>query len=158
MFLSFKLCTFAKGNCLKSSSSSSCPAASTDPPDPLTPPISIVHCPQEVFKVISYTGAVLLYIGSSWSSYLCSSMWRGPQEYIAYEFILTSRAVSRMSGSSNFDSFRDGWAVAVQLLFCGVLPPGLVQYSSQHCIKTNLALNKSQRLLCHKTKLTKVSK
>ena len=25
----------------------------------------------------------LLYIGSSWSSYLCSSMWRGPQEYIA---------------------------------------------------------------------------
>ena len=38
----------------------------------------------------------------------------------------------RMSGSSNFDSFRDGWLVAVQLLFCGVLSPGLVQYCSQH--------------------------
>ena len=36
-------------------------------------------------------------------------MWRGPQEYIAYEFVPTSSAMSRMSGSSNFDSFRDGW-------------------------------------------------
>ena len=32
-----------------------------------------------------------------------------PQEYIAYEFVLTSPAVSCMSGSSNEDSFRDGW-------------------------------------------------
>ena len=39
---------------------------------------------------------------------------------------------SSMSGSSNFDSFRDGGSVAVQLLLCGVLPPGLVQYCSQH--------------------------
>ena len=43
--------------------------------------------------------AQLLYIGSSWSFCLCSSMWRGPLEYIAYEFVLTSPAVSRMSGS-----------------------------------------------------------
>ena len=35
-------------------------------------------------------------------------MWKGPQEYIAYEFVLTSPAVSRMSGSFNLDSFRDG--------------------------------------------------
>ena len=34
---------------------------------------------------------------------------KGPQEYVTYEFILTSPAVSRMSGSSNVDSFRDGW-------------------------------------------------
>ena len=27
----------------------------------------------------------------------------------AYQFVLTSPAVSHMSGSSNFDSFRDGW-------------------------------------------------
>ena len=33
-------------------------------------------------------------------------MWRGPLEYITYEFALTSSAVSRMSGSSNFDNFR----------------------------------------------------
>ena len=39
--------------------------------------------------------------------------------------------VSHLSGSSNLDSFRDGWLVAVQLLLCGVLPPGLVQYCSQ---------------------------
>ena len=30
-----------------------------------------------------------------------------------------------MSGSSNLDIFRDGWLVAVQLLFSGVLPIGL---------------------------------
>ena len=40
---------------------------------------------------------------------LCSSMWRGPQDYVTYEFVPTSPAVSRMSGSSNLDSFRDGW-------------------------------------------------
>ena len=28
---------------------------------------------------------------------------------IIYEHVPTSPAVSRMSGSSNFDSFRDGW-------------------------------------------------
>ena len=42
-------------------------------------------------------------------SCLCLSMWRGPQKYIPYELIPTSPAVSRMSGSSNFDSFCDGW-------------------------------------------------
>ena len=45
----------------------------------------------------------LLYIGSSWSSCLCSSMWRCPLEYIAYEFVLTSPAMSCMSGSSNLE-------------------------------------------------------
>ena len=36
-------------------------------------------------------------------------MWRGPQGYVAYEFVSTSQAVSCMSGSSNLDSFRDEW-------------------------------------------------
>ena len=31
------------------------------------------------------------------------------QEYIIYELVPTSPAVSHMSGSSNFDSFRDRW-------------------------------------------------
>ena len=31
----------------------------------------------------------------------------GPREYTAYEFVLTSPAVPRLSGLSNFDSFRD---------------------------------------------------
>ena len=51
----------------------------------------------------------LLYIGSSRSSWFCLSMWRGSQEYITYEFILTFPAVSHMSGLSNFDSFHTGW-------------------------------------------------
>ena len=46
---------------------------------------------------------------SEWSSCLCSSMWWGSQEYVAYEFVLTSPAVSCMSGSSNLVSFHDGW-------------------------------------------------
>ena len=94
-----------------SSSSSSCHAISTNIPDPFSPPFSIVHCFQQVFKSTSRIGTYLLYLGSSWSSCFCSSMWSGPQEYITYEFVFTSPAVSRMSGSSNFDSFLDGWYV-----------------------------------------------
>ena len=37
-----------------------------------------------------------------------------------------------MSGSSNLNSFRDRGQVAVQLVSCGVLPPGLVQDCTQH--------------------------
>ena len=48
------------------------------------------------------------------------------QEYITFEFVPSSPAVSCMSGWSNLDGFRDGWLVAVQLLLFGVLPPGLV--------------------------------
>ena len=59
-------------------------------------------------SVTSRISTELLYVGSSWSCCLCSSIWRGPQEYITYELVPTSPAVSRMSGSSNFDSFRDG--------------------------------------------------
>ena len=36
-------------------------------------------------------------------------MWRSQQEYVAYELVFTSPAVSRMSGSSNLDSFLDVW-------------------------------------------------
>ena len=37
-----------------------------------------------------------------------------------------------MSGSSNLNSFRDRGQVAVQLVSCGVLLPGLVQDCTQH--------------------------
>ena len=90
-------------------SPSSCRTASTDLPDPLSLPISIVHCPRHVFQPISCIGTELLCIGSSWSSCFCSSMGSGPQEYVAYELVVTSPAVFCMSGSSNMDSFRDGW-------------------------------------------------
>ena len=88
---------------------SSCRAIIIDIPDPLSSPLPIVHFFWQVFRVTSRIGTELLYVGSSWSSCLCSYMWRGPQEYIPYELVPTSPAVSRMSGSSNFDSFRDGW-------------------------------------------------
>ena len=91
------------------SSSSSCRAISTDILDPLSPPLPIVHCFRQIFRAISRIGTELLYISSSWSSRFCSAMWSGPQEYITYELVSTSPAVSRMSGSSNFDSFRDEW-------------------------------------------------
>ena len=39
----------------------------------------------------------------------CSSVWRGPHENIAYEFVLTSPAVSCMSYLSNVDGFRHRW-------------------------------------------------
>ena len=112
-----------------SSSLSSC-AISTGIPDPLSPPLPIVHFFRQVFRNTFHTGTESLYVGSSWSSCLCSAMWRGPQEHITYELIPTSPAVS--AGSSNFDSFRDGLKVVVRLLPSGVLPPGLVQYCSQH--------------------------
>ena len=108
---------------------SSCHTAITDLPDPHSPLVPIVHRSRQVTSCI---GTELLYIGSSWLSYLCSSMGRDRLEYIAYVFVLTSLTVSRMSGWSNLDSFRDKWLVAIQLLFFGVLPPGLVQYTSQH--------------------------
>ena len=69
-------------------------------------------------------------------------MGRSLQEHVAYEFVPTSPTVSRMSGSSKLDSFRDEWSVAVQLLLCGLLLSGLVQYCSQdsRVIAVNLFL------------------
>ena len=70
----------------KKLSSSSCHALSTDILDPLSPPLHIVYCFWKVFRATSRNGTELLCVCSSWSSCLCSSMWRGPQEYITYEF------------------------------------------------------------------------
>ena len=94
---------------LADSSSSSCRAISTDIPNPLLPPLSIMYCFCQVFRATFRISTELLYEDSSWSSCLCSSclcssMLRGLQEYI----VPTSPAVSRMSGSFNFDSFRNG--------------------------------------------------
>ena len=88
--------------------SSSCYPASTDLVDPLSPPVSTNLYRYRAVVYRFCIGTDMLYIGSSWPSCLCSSMWRGPREYIAYELILTSLAVSRMSASSNLDSFRNG--------------------------------------------------
>ena len=103
------VCFVSSNPFLISSSSLSFRAADTDIPDPLSPSVSIVHCSREVFQALSCIGTELLYIGSSWSSCLWSSMWWGPLVYVVYEFVLTSLAVSCMSGSSNLD--RVSWWV-----------------------------------------------
>ena len=69
------------------SSSSSYHAISMDIPDPLTQPLPIVYCFRHVFRVTSCIGTELLYVGVSWLSCLCSSLWWGPQEYIIYECV-----------------------------------------------------------------------
>ena len=103
-------------------------AASTDFPDPLSPPFSIVIAPgrSSWLPPVSAQSCRYVLAGLPTLARSCEGV------YIAYEFALTSPTVSRMSGSFNLDGFRDGWLVAVQLLFCGMLPPGLVQYSSKH--------------------------
>ena len=106
-FLTLKLHAYAKVS--GSKSSSSWHNACTDLPNPLSTPVAIVHWSRKVFQAASCIGTELLYIGSCWKPNLCSSMWRGPQELIAYEFILIFAAVFRMSGSSILDSVRDGW-------------------------------------------------
>ena len=89
------------------SSSSSCCIPSTDFLDSLSPLVSNIHRSRQVFQTASCISTELL--GTSWSSSLCSSVWRGPPEYTVYEFVLTSPAVSCMSGSSKLDGFRDRW-------------------------------------------------
>ena len=96
-----------------SSTTTSCRAISTDILDPLSPQLPIVHCCRQILKATSRIGIELLYVGSSWTSCLCSSIGRGPQEYITYKLVPTSSAVSCVSGSSNFDSFRYGWYVVI---------------------------------------------
>ena len=92
-----------------SSSSSSCRVTSTDISDPLSPPLPIVHRFRQVLRATPNILTELLYVGSRWSPWFCSAMWRGPLEYITYELVLTSPAVFCMSGSSNLNSFRDMW-------------------------------------------------
>ena len=100
-------------NSISSSWSSSCRAVSTDIPDPLSPLLPIVHRLWQVFRATSRILTELLYVCSSWSSYICSATCGGSIGVDAYELVLASPAVSCMSSSSNLDSFRDGRQVAV---------------------------------------------
>ena len=53
---------------------SSCCAISMDIPDPLSLPLPIVHCFQQVLRATSHIGTELLYVGSNWSSCFCLSI------------------------------------------------------------------------------------
>ena len=107
------------------SSSISCRAPSTDIPDTLSPLYPILHRLSQVFRATSRILTQLLYVCSNWLSCFSSAISGGPQEYITYELVSASPAVSCMSGSSNLDSFRE-------LVPGRVLPPWLIQYCSQH--------------------------
>ena len=136
-FLSLRLANNNNNNQLmqvwktSSSSSSSCRAASRDIPDPLSPLLRIVHRLWQVFRATSRILSELLNVCSSWSSCFCLAIRGGPLEYVTYELVPASPAVSCMCGSFNLDTFRDRRQVAVYLVPCGVLPPGFVQYCSQ---------------------------
>ena len=86
----------------------SCRAACTDFSDPLLFPVSIVHRFWGVFQATPCIGRELLQINSCWSSCLGLSLSGVLQLYIVCVFALTFPAVSRVSGSSNLDGFRDG--------------------------------------------------
>ena len=60
------------------SSSSSCRAASTDIPDPVSPLLPIIHRLRQVFRVTSCVLTSLLYVSSSWSSCFCTTICGGP--------------------------------------------------------------------------------
>ena len=63
-----------------------------DFPNSLLPLIAIIHCSQQVFHATPSISTELLWIGSRWLPNPSLSVWRGPQEYIAYEFAFTSPA------------------------------------------------------------------
>ena len=65
----------------------------------------------------SLQGYISYRHGAAVCRFLLVVLWRGPQEYINYEFVLTSPAVSCMSGSSNFDSFRSDILLGLTLSF-----------------------------------------
>ncbi len=54
-----------------------------------------------------------------------------------------------MSVPSNLDSFCNGKQVAVQLVSCSVLPPGLVQDRTQHSCVIAMAVQKQDDQLEH---------
>ena len=63
---------------LNSSSSSSCRAASTDIPDPLSSLLPIFHRLWQVFRATSRILTELLYVCSSWLSCFFSATCGGP--------------------------------------------------------------------------------
>ena len=62
----------------------------------------------------------IVAVSSCWSSYFCTSTSRGPQEYIAYELVLASPAVSRKSDLTDKmkRSFFQAAAVSILLYGC----------------------------------------
>ena len=75
-------------------------------------------------------------------------MWRGPQEYITFELYPTSLAVSSMSGSSNFDSFCDGWSTSC--CFVGCCLQDLFNIARNYCYLALIILVNINHSFSHK--------
>ena len=73
--------TYIRFSVFDSISSSSCCAISTDIPGRLSPHLPIVHWFRQILRATSRIGTELLYVGSNWTSCLCSSMCRGPDTW-----------------------------------------------------------------------------
>ena len=101
------------GTRINKSSSSSCHTFGTD-----TPTLSR-HLSRQILRATPHILPELLYVGSSLLPRFRSAIWRSPQKYITYGLVLTSPAVSCMSGSSNLDSFVMGGLWPYSCCFVG---------------------------------------
>ena len=99
------------------SSSSSCHTVSTDLPVPFSALVPIVYHSQQVFQVTSCIGTELLSVGSSWSTYLCLSMWRGTS-LMSSSFLLQQYPTCLVHLIWMIFVMGGRWP----LLFCGGLP------------------------------------
>ena len=95
-------------------------------PGPLSPPFPIrssgLHSASSQSYCMSVRAGRLAFV---WP---CEGVHRITS--LMSSFLLLQRCPC-MSGSSNYNSFRDGLLVAVRLLLCGVLHPGIIQYCLQ---------------------------
>ena len=81
----------------------SCRTISTDIFYPPSSPFPIVHCFRQVYIEYRHTDAVRRF------EMVILPLLGHPREYVSDELVPTSPAVFCMSGSSNFDGFRDEW-------------------------------------------------
>ena len=68
----------------------------------------------------------VINVNLCWSANIGVSMCRSPLKKVTYGFMLTSLAMLSMFCLSYLDSLCDRKLVAIQLLFCRVLPPEYV--------------------------------
>ena len=69
--------------------------------------VSIFHLFRQAFSTTSCVCNEMFQQSSYWSSYTCSSVWRGLLKNVSYVFVLTSPAMSRMFCQSYLNNFRN---------------------------------------------------
>ena len=112
-------------------SSSSC-VASTDIPDPLSPLLPIIHRLWQVFRATSRIPISLLYVCSRWSSCFCLAILNRSTSLMSSSLLLQQcpACLVRLT----WIGFVMGGRWPYSWCLVGVLPPGLVQYCTQHSL------------------------